>query len=170
MERLVLDELWELFQRLVLPAPSRPQSGGRRRYADREVLATIVSVATSGCAWRQPPSFGPSGPTAHRGSPSAPGPESGPGHTAWPRTALAPDLVREEVYTRCKHLTAAFGGISDLDSPHPESNQPTAGKTTPTPLLRWDTASAHPDRLNRWFYDGSAAETLPPAVALSAVD
>ncbi|MER7578161.1 IS5/IS1182 family transposase, partial [Streptomyces sp. NPDC126514] len=38
VERLVPDELWELFERVVPPAPSRPQGGGRRRYADREVL------------------------------------------------------------------------------------------------------------------------------------
>ncbi|WP_455678725.1 IS5 family transposase [Streptomyces atratus] len=67
MERLVPDELWGLFERVVPPAPSRPQGGGRRRYGDREVLAAIIFVATSGCTWRQlPPSFGPSGPTAHR--------------------------------------------------------------------------------------------------------
>lgn len=67
VERLVPDELWELFVRVVPPAPSRPQGGGRARYGDREVLAAIVFVATSGCAWRQlPPVFGPSGPTAHR--------------------------------------------------------------------------------------------------------
>uniref|UniRef100_UPI0035714B99 IS5 family transposase n=1 Tax=Streptomyces minutiscleroticus TaxID=68238 RepID=UPI0035714B99 len=67
VERLVPDELWELFQRVVPPAPTRSQGGGRRRYGDREVLAAIVFVATSGCTWRQlPPSFGPSGPTAHR--------------------------------------------------------------------------------------------------------
>ena len=67
VERLVPDELWELFQRVVPEAPARPQGGGRRRYGDREVLAAIVFVATTGCTWRQlPPSFGPSGPTAHR--------------------------------------------------------------------------------------------------------
>ncbi|WP_176710255.1 IS5 family transposase [Streptomyces sp. Wb2n-11] len=67
VERLVPDELWVLFERVVPPSPSRPQGGGRRRYGDREVLAAIVFVATSGCTWRQlPPSFGPSGPTAHR--------------------------------------------------------------------------------------------------------
>lgn len=67
VERMVPDELWELFQRVVPPAPSRPQGGGRRRYGDREVLAAIVFVATTGCTWRQlPPVFGPSGPTAHR--------------------------------------------------------------------------------------------------------
>jgi transposase len=50
----------------VPPALSRPQGGGRRRYGDREVLAVIMFVATSGCTWRQLPlSFGPSGP-AHR--------------------------------------------------------------------------------------------------------
>ncbi|MDQ1032771.1 transposase [Streptomyces umbrinus] len=67
VERLVPDELWELFERVVPPAPTRPQGGGRRRYGNREVLAAIVFVATSGCTWRQlPASFGPSGPTAHR--------------------------------------------------------------------------------------------------------
>ncbi|MDG4536841.1 IS5 family transposase [Streptomyces sp. AV19] len=65
VERLVPDELWELFQRVV---PVRPQGGGRRRHGDREVLAAIVFVATSGCTWQQLPaaSFGPSGATAHR--------------------------------------------------------------------------------------------------------
>ena len=68
VERLVSDELWELFQRVVPEAPSRPQGGGRRRHGDREVLAAIVFVATSGCTWQQLPSasFGPSGATAHR--------------------------------------------------------------------------------------------------------
>ncbi len=68
VERLVPDELWALFQRVVPEAPSRPQGGGRRRHGDREVLAAIVFVATSGCTWQQLPaaSFGPSGVTAHR--------------------------------------------------------------------------------------------------------
>ncbi|GHA90666.1 transposase [Streptomyces clavifer] len=68
VERLVPDELWELFQRVVPEAPSRPQGGGRRRHGDREVLAAIVFVATSGCTWQQMPSasFGPSGATTHR--------------------------------------------------------------------------------------------------------
>ncbi|MFD9846758.1 IS5 family transposase [Streptomyces parvus] len=68
VERLVPDDLWELFQRVVPEAPSRPQGGGRRRHGDREVLAAMVFVATSGCTWQQLPSasFGPSGATAHR--------------------------------------------------------------------------------------------------------
>ncbi|WP_369368776.1 IS5 family transposase [Streptomyces sp. CG4] len=67
VERLVPDGLWELSQRVVPAAPVRPQRGGRRRYGDRQVLAAIVFVATTGCTWRQlPPGFGPSGPTAHR--------------------------------------------------------------------------------------------------------
>ncbi|GAB2766995.1 hypothetical protein GCM10027072_77550 [Streptomyces bullii] len=53
VERLVRDELWELFQRVVPEAPTR---GGRRRHGDREVLAAIVFVATSGCTWQQLPS------------------------------------------------------------------------------------------------------------------
>jgi transposase len=68
VERLVPDELWELFQRVVPEAPSRPQGGGRRRHGDREVLAAIVFVASSGCTWQQLPSasfrtVGSDGPT-----------------------------------------------------------------------------------------------------------
>ncbi|MFE0439167.1 transposase [Streptomyces nigra] len=68
VERLVPDELRELFQRVVPEAPTLPQECGRRRHGDREVLAAIVFVATSGCTWQQLPSasFGPSGATAHR--------------------------------------------------------------------------------------------------------
>lgn len=68
IERLVPDESWELFQRVVPEAPSRPQGGGRQRHGDREVLAAIVFVATSGRTWQHLPSasLGPSGVTAHR--------------------------------------------------------------------------------------------------------
>ncbi|WP_204117035.1 MULTISPECIES: IS5 family transposase [Streptomyces] len=68
VERLVPDELWQLFQHVVPEAPSRPQGGGRRRYGDCEVLAAIVFVETSGCTWQQlsAASLGPSGATAHR--------------------------------------------------------------------------------------------------------
>ncbi len=45
VERLVLAELWELFQRVVPEASGRPQGGGRRRHGDREVPAAIVFVA-----------------------------------------------------------------------------------------------------------------------------
>ncbi|QKG20010.1 IS1647-like transposase [Actinomadura verrucosospora] len=49
------------------PAPVRPQGGGRRRADDRNVLAAIVFVATTGCTWRQlPPIFGASWQTVHR--------------------------------------------------------------------------------------------------------
>ncbi|MPY60618.1 IS5 family transposase [Streptomyces spongiae] len=67
IETLVPETLWKLFRRVVPSAPMRPQGGGRRRSGDREVLAAIIFVATTGCTWRQlPPVFGPSGPTAHR--------------------------------------------------------------------------------------------------------
>ncbi|EDY62620.1 isjp4 transposase [Streptomyces pristinaespiralis ATCC 25486] len=91
VERLVPDELWELFQRVVPEAPSRPH-GGRRRHGDREVLAAIVFVATSGCPWQQLPtaSFGPSGAMAHRRLPSGRRPECGPSFTAWSSTNSAP--------------------------------------------------------------------------------
>lgn len=67
VERLAPEDLWELFQRVVPPAPERPQGGGHRRRGDREVLAAIIFVATSGCTWNQlPPGFGLSGVTAFR--------------------------------------------------------------------------------------------------------
>jgi transposase len=67
VERLVPDDLWELFERVVPPSPTRPQGGDRRRYSDREVLAAIVFVATTGCTWRQlPPVFGASWQTVYR--------------------------------------------------------------------------------------------------------
>jgi transposase len=69
VERLVPDELWELFQQGVPEGLTHPQGGGRRRHGDREVLAAIVFLATSACTWQQLPSvsFGPSGATAHGG-------------------------------------------------------------------------------------------------------
>lgn len=67
VDRLVPDELWELFRRVMPPSPTRPQGGGRRRANDRLVLAAIVFVATSGCTWRQLlPIFGASWQTVHR--------------------------------------------------------------------------------------------------------
>jgi transposase len=67
VERLAPEDLWELFQRVVPSAPVRPQGGGHRRRGDREVLAAIIFVATSGCTWNQlPPGFGLSGVTAFR--------------------------------------------------------------------------------------------------------
>lgn len=92
VERLVPDEMWNLFQRVVPCHPKRRQGGGRRRYGDREVLAAIVFVTTSGCSWRQlPPSFGPSGPTAHRR------------FTEWTRARVWPrlrHLIHREEHTR----------------------------------------------------------------------
>ncbi|WP_435841734.1 hypothetical protein [Streptomyces griseofuscus] len=50
VERLVAQKLWELFRRMVPPTEMvRQQGGGKKRVADdREVLAGIVFVATSG--------------------------------------------------------------------------------------------------------------------------
>lgn len=67
-QRLVPDELWELFRRVAPEAVVvRPQGGGRRRAGYRECLPAIVFVATSGCTWRQVPAlFGPAWPTVYR--------------------------------------------------------------------------------------------------------
>ncbi|WP_443059457.1 transposase [Streptomyces sp. NBC_00435] len=86
--------MWDLFKRVVPRHPERRQGGGRRRYGDREVLAAIVFVTTSGCSWRQlPPSFGPSGPTAHRR------------FTEW---------TRARVWTRLRHLIRREEHARDL--------------------------------------------------------
>lgn len=67
VERLVPDSLWASFQDAAPEPPVRAQGGGRRGCDDRAVLAAIVSVATSGCTWRQlPPVFGASWQTVHR--------------------------------------------------------------------------------------------------------
>lgn len=52
----------------MLPAhPQRHQGGGRRRHDDRAVLAAVLYVLQTGCAWAAlPTSFGVSSPTAHR--------------------------------------------------------------------------------------------------------
>ncbi len=53
VERLVPDELWKLFRRVVPPSVvRRPQGGGRRRAGDREVLAAIVFVASTSARLR----------------------------------------------------------------------------------------------------------------------
>ncbi|MFE7595727.1 IS5 family transposase [Streptomyces sp. NPDC057494] len=67
-ERLVPDELWVLFRRVVPPTEViHAQGGGRWRAGDQETLAAIIFVATSGCTWRQlPPVFGPSWHTVYR--------------------------------------------------------------------------------------------------------
>src|SRR3982750_4116217 len=52
---------------LLPDAPQRHQGGGRRRLDDRAVLAAILYVLQTGCAWAAlPASFGISPPTAHR--------------------------------------------------------------------------------------------------------
>lgn len=67
VERMAPEDLWTLFQQVVPPAPVLPRGGGRRRRGDREVLAAIIVVATSGCTWSQlPHGFGLSGVTAFR--------------------------------------------------------------------------------------------------------
>jgi transposase len=59
--------LWHLARPLLPQHPQRHQGGGRRRHDDRAVLAAILYVLQTGCAWAAlPDSFGISRPTAHR--------------------------------------------------------------------------------------------------------
>ncbi len=91
VERMAPEDLWTLFERVVPPAPVRPQGGGHRRRGDREVLAAIIFVATSGCTWNQlPPGFGLSGVTAFRRFTEGPRPGCGPISTAWSSTNSVP--------------------------------------------------------------------------------
>lgn len=67
------------------------RAGGRRRAGDREVLAAVVFVATSGCARRQlPPVFGPAWQTVYRRFDSGARTGSAPGSTAWFWTSSGP--------------------------------------------------------------------------------
>src|SRR3954452_11611196 len=61
------EPLWLLACPLLPDAPQRHQGGGRRRLDDRAVLAAILYVLQTGCAWSAlPASFGVSAATAHR--------------------------------------------------------------------------------------------------------
>ncbi|SFQ40084.1 Putative transposase of IS4/5 family [Actinomadura madurae] len=67
VERLVPEELWELFQRGGATCSDSAAGWWTASVWHREVLAAIIFVATTGCTWQQLPAvFGPSGPTAHR--------------------------------------------------------------------------------------------------------
>lgn len=61
------DHLWKLFQSVVPAAPDRVGKTTCRRLGNREALAAIVFVSTSGCGWQSLPSgFGLSGQTAYK--------------------------------------------------------------------------------------------------------
>ncbi|MFJ9969016.1 transposase [Streptomyces avermitilis] len=100
VERLVPDGLWELFQRVVPDAPVRPRGGGRRRYGDRQVLAAILFVATTGCTWRQLPSVrSDRAPAVHRvepGSGLGQAPPHGAGRT-WCARRVGLGAVRDRL-------------------------------------------------------------------------
>ncbi|PFG97868.1 putative transposase of IS4/5 family DUF4096 [Saccharopolyspora erythraea NRRL 2338] len=67
VEKWCPEPLWLLARSLLLEAPQRHQGGGRRRLDDRAVLAAILYVLQTGCAWSAlPTSFGVSCATAHR--------------------------------------------------------------------------------------------------------
>ena len=67
VEKWCPESLWLLARPLLPDAPQRHQGGGRRRLDDRAVLAAILSVLQTGCAWSAlPSSFGVSATTAHR--------------------------------------------------------------------------------------------------------
>lgn len=67
VEKWCPESLWLIAAVLIPPHPKRPHSGGRRRVDDRRVLAAILYVLGTGCAWEAlPSSFGVARSTAHR--------------------------------------------------------------------------------------------------------
>ena len=67
MREWVPDELWALAEPLIPAQRARPQGGGTAMTDPRTVLAAVVYVLRTGCAWRHvPPGFGVSKATAHR--------------------------------------------------------------------------------------------------------
>ena len=65
--RLVPDEMWEVAGALMPDLRPRRQGGGRAAADARTVMAAVVYVITSGCAWQHLPArFGVTVPTAHR--------------------------------------------------------------------------------------------------------
>jgi transposase len=64
---LVPGGLWRIVEPLIPAQRERPQGGGTRFVDDRAVFTAIVSVLTTGCAWRHlPAEVGVSPATAHR--------------------------------------------------------------------------------------------------------
>jgi transposase len=67
VEKYCPESLWHLARPLLPEHPVRHQGGGRRRIDDRIVLAAILYVLESGCAWDAlPDSFPISSKTTHR--------------------------------------------------------------------------------------------------------
>lgn len=87
-ERLIVemvpDELWEIAVSLIPAQRQRWQGGGTQHRNEWAVLAAVVYVLTTGCAWRHLPaaSFGVSKATAHRR------------FVAWTKAGLWPKLHR----------------------------------------------------------------------------
>jgi transposase len=66
-KELISDELWEIFEPLLPPEPSKKPKGGRPRVPARATLEGIVYVLRSGIPWRMlPKEFGCSGVTCCR--------------------------------------------------------------------------------------------------------
>lgn len=67
MREWVPGELWALAEPLIPPQRARPQGGGTAMADPRAVLAAVVYVLRTGCAWRHlPPGVGVSKATVHR--------------------------------------------------------------------------------------------------------
>jgi len=67
VEKWCPESLWLIAVVLIPAHPKRHQGGGRRRVDDRRMLAAILFVLGTGCAWEAlPSSFGVTRSTAHR--------------------------------------------------------------------------------------------------------
>lgn len=157
MQRLVPEELWELFQRVVPPSPTRPQGGGRRRVDDRLILAAIVFVATSGCTWRQlPPVFGASwqssAPPGRRRiavSPSGAPPGCGPSSTGSPWTSSAREVSwtgrgARSTRSACERSKRGADRSESCQSRQERTEDPYDHRTERTAHLGGDLRGQHP--------------------------
>jgi transposase len=67
VEKYCPEALWHMARPLLPEHPKRHQGGGRNRIDDRALLAAILYVLESGCAWRKlPASFPVNWKTTHR--------------------------------------------------------------------------------------------------------
>jgi transposase len=67
VEKYCPESLWHMARPLLPEHPKRHQGGGRNRIDDRVLLAAILYVLESGCAWRKlPASFPVNWKTTHR--------------------------------------------------------------------------------------------------------
>ncbi len=118
------DELWEIAEPLVPPVLPRHQGGGRRRKVpDRAVLAAIIYLDRTGCAWRDiPKAFGVARSTGHDR------------FAAWARAGFW-DALLAAIYNRLGTSEAIDWSRAVIDSIHVRAKRG-GDHTGPSPVDR----------------------------------